>query len=232
MAAHKEVVEFIQEYFRDELDGTIDSCAREAANCNVPASKDLIVSVRRDMQEEIKKLRNSKTVEEIKRPPPLYIVKQRPLPKIQVPVPEEEKSQTVPIETRRSYYDDILLESPAIGIGRAMKKVTEKYGRSVDVGYALSRLRMVREMAGLQTPKPPETAPEPERSTVAEKPAEDGECLIRYTKQGTEVLKVVAMRKLSDELSSIMSTGIQASAIKVSSLKELKLKLKVSIDFE
>lgn len=163
MAAHKEVVEFIQQYFRDELGGTIDSCAREADACGVPARKDLIVSIRRDMKNEIERLRREQVLNKNQHrlPPILSLVKPLKLPASNVPAPEEEKKGLVPIEVRRSYYDDIILAERGITIVKAMKKVTEKYGRSVDVGYALDRLKMVRALYAEQPGQPEESVKTP-----------------------------------------------------------------------
>ena len=244
--AHAEAVEFIQQYFRDELEGTINTCAREAAACGVHTNRDVIISVRRDMKDEIVRLRRERDAKKEHRlPPVLSLVKPIKLPASTIPVPKEEKQGGAPIEVRRSYYDDIILAEKGITIVKAMRKVTEKYGRSVDVGYALDRLRVVRALYAEEAQEPSEetvkpmnpikgmekvdlSKPEPPKPT----PQAVGECLIKYKSPAGEASRVVQANKLKEELSTILQLGALAQSIEVFDLVKRKMKFTVSIEFE
>lgn len=255
MTAHKEEVEFIQQYFFDELDGTIDSCAREAASCGVPVRKELIVSVRRDMSEEIKKIRLERAQQKSIRPhPTLTLVK---MPDLNIPVPPEEANNksSASIELRRQHYDDLVLADSAITIAKAMKAVKVKFGTSVDVRYALASLKLARELhkqaasseetvnpkeplnpiKGVEklSLKPVEPRPvEPKPQQPLRKPDEQvDEFVIIYDLKGKGTFhELVSKSQLNQKILNLLSAGVEQTTIKV--FKQVKMKLQVSINFE
>lgn len=253
--AHEEMIEFIKQYFLDELEGTINTCAREAAACGVPVRRDVIVSVRRDMADEIRKAREEHAYR-VKHPVPapiLSIVRpaQMVMPKLDIPAPEESNKGSVPIGDRRKYYDDIVLGDADITITRAMKAVTAKYGMSVDVRYALASLRLSRELHNqtatevVVNPKAPMNPIKglPERIVVKpqevikpaaqtpkpQAPEEAEHYLLKYTLNGAPHEEMIKKNELNMALLKLVAQGVSQSTLRV--YQPVKFKLNVSIDF-
>ena len=155
-AVHKEVKEFVEQYFTDEPNASINDCVRDALELDVPVTPSLVSDIRREYR-----LRASKQPKLALVPTPAP-VKQKPQftptwvtqwPVEEVPEPKQTKQKSAAIMERRQYYDDVLQENPSLTVTQAMKRVKEKFGTSVDPVYAVQSLRVIRELhAGAAKP--------------------------------------------------------------------------------
>lgn len=157
----KEVQEFILQYFEDEPNASISDCVRDALAVDVPVTPEQVSGVRRRLREELAKRPKAP-------PPPItpipqekyrrseWVAELTPAPPEPEPTPEEKKAHPLiaSVTARRRYYEDVLLEDPSLTVTQAMKKVTAKYGRSVDPNFAVAVLREVRELATKVQPLP------------------------------------------------------------------------------
>ncbi len=248
MAAHKELVDFITEYFTDEPNASVNDCARDADACGIPVRRDIISAIRRDMRAARPVPTTAPKPVLTVVPSPYQFADKPPvvMPKVEVPVPQEEiaDKKATPIAERRSYYDDLLLADSTITITKAMKQVKAKFGKSVDVGYALATLKMVRELHKSNSPPqpkeapkaamspPPQKAPEAPVQKPAEKPKEVvSEYVLMYVdpskKTQFEVVKPADIRK---SIFLLVAKGIDPDAIKVYEPSKVKLSVKVSFE--
>lgn len=149
----KEVQEFISQYFEDEPNASISDCVRDALAVNVPVTPEQVSGVRRRLREEMAK--RPRTAPSPASPIPQaknrisWVAELTPAPPEPEPTLEERKAHPLitSVEARRRYYEDVLLEDPSLTVTAAMKKVTAKYGRSVDPAFAVGVLKEVRELA-------------------------------------------------------------------------------------
>lgn len=240
---HREVVDWVRQYFLDEPSTSIDDCCRDAHTLRIAVSRDLISSVRRGLKvlgppAEVKPVLSVVRQQPqyfADKPPPVDLFKQ-----IHVEAPREEKDpgeRYVSIEIRRGYYDDLLLANPHIKINTAMRKVTEKFGRSVDVGYALAALKLIRELNAPPPVIPSKELPvaPPTPAPVTQKPtasAEDSRRLVRWTigKEKVRAEDLVKDAELNAFITKLVGEGIAPNSIEV--WKPVPKKIKVQIDFD
>ncbi len=257
-AAAKEVRNFIEQYFTDEPNASINDCVRDALGLDIAVTPSMVSDIRREFRLRLSKQPKLSLVptQPVAQKPaftPHWITKW-PTEEAQVDVPEppqtaEEKKKYATVSERRKFYDDVLLENPDITVTMAMRRVKEKFGKSVDPKYAVDSLRLTRELhagAAKTAMQTPVEAPKPKTLTLKDtlpadffKPAAkeppvakeelDEYAVIYKSKNGstsTVTSTKTGMHKLLVQLSS---EGVETGNIRV--YKQVKLKIKVEVDF-
>lgn len=163
-----------------------------------------------------------------------------------------QKAATDAVLERRRYFEGILLDDPMQTVVAAMTKVKVKFGTSVDPGFAVRTLRLVRELAGVTkemvlkrgdskplthrinlpevkvNPPPAPVVPRP-LSKEPPKAATEEEYLLRYQdSNGTvgETTRIISKRELEAEIQKLTMRGV--APIRV--FKEVKMKTTVTVN--
>jgi len=159
------------------------------------------------------------------------------------------KAATDAMLERRRYFESVLLEDPLQTVVEAMTKVKVKFGTSVDPGFAVRTLNLVRELAQVTkemvvkkrenkplthrislpdvkvNPPPATVVPRP-LSKEPPRPVEDELVALIYG----ATRRIITKEELGEEVQKLTQSGV--TGIRVYALKEMKMTTKVVISFE